>query len=170
MLNYLFQDSCRNKGHFKSIFILSFYRLISFFAVKEKYSLVWVLGLPLMVLYRVTVECFLCVELRGKTKVGKGLKIEHGYGLVINDNTVIGDNVHLRHSTTIGCKMNDDGSQGPSPSIGNGVEVGANAVIIGGLVVGDNSTIGAGSVVLHDVPPNSVVVGNPAKIIKTKEV
>lgn len=165
MFNYLFQDYHRNRGHLKIIFILAFFRLVNLFA-RNKGSLVWWLGVPLMVIYRVIVEYILCVELRASTKVGPGLKIEHGYSLVVNDRTVLGRNVHLRHCTTFGCVIKPDESQGPSPVVGDNVEFGANSVIIGGINIGDNAKIGAGSVVVKDVPPNAVVVGNPAKVIK----
>ena len=165
MLKYLFQDYQRNRGHVKIIFILAFFRLVNLFT-RSKGSLVWWLGVPLMVIYRVIVEYILCVELRASTRVGPGLKIEHGYSLVVNDQTILGKNVHLRHCITFGCILMPDGSQGPSPEVGNNVEFGANSVIIGGIKIGDNSKIGAGSVVVKDVPPNAVVVGNPARVIK----
>jgi serine acetyltransferase len=119
-----------------------------------------------MVLYRIIVEYILCVELRASTNVGPGLKIEHGYALVINDRTVIGRGVHLRHCTTIGCVKLPDGSQGPSPVIGDFVEVGANAVILGGINIGHHAVIGAGSVVVTDIPEYAVAVGNPALVVK----
>jgi len=165
MMRYLFQDYARNRGQVKIIFILVFFRLVHPFARRKKSSLWW-LGVPLMVLYRVIVEYILCVELRAPTRVGPGLKIEHGYALVINDRTIIGRNVHLRHCTTIGCVKRPDGSQGPSPVIGDNVEVGANSVILGGITIGDNVKIGAGSVVITDIPANAVAVGNPARVIK----
>ncbi|MEP1034524.1 serine acetyltransferase [Ekhidna sp.] len=167
MLKYLFQDKARNKGNPKFIFILAFFRLVHLFA-KDKKSFLWFCGIPLMATYRIFVEDFLCIEIRAATKVGQGLKIEHGFALVINDSTIIGDNVHLRHSTTIGCKMKKDGSQGPSPVIGNNVEVGAHVVILGGIYIGDNSKIAIGSIVIDDVPPNSIVAGNPAKVIRQR--
>ncbi len=165
MLKYIFQDYRRNRGHVKIILILAFFRIVNLFA-RSKRSLVWWLGVPLMVIYRVIVEYILCVELRASTKVGPGLRIQHGYSLVVNDRTIFGKNVHLRHCTTFGCIMMPDGSQGPSPIVGDNVEFGANSVIIGGIKIGDNAKIGAGSVVVKDVPPNAVVVGNPARIIK----
>ncbi len=165
MLQYIFQDYQRNRGHVKIIFILAFFRVVNLFA-RHKGTLIWWLGVPLMVIYRVIVEYILCVELRASTKVGSGLRIQHGYSLVVNDRTILGKNVHLRHCTTFGCVMNPDESQGPSPVVGDNVEFGANSVIIGGIIIGDNAKIGAGSVVVKDVPPNAVVVGNPARIIK----
>jgi putative colanic acid biosynthesis acetyltransferase WcaB len=149
--------------------ILFWFRLAHVFAVR-KGSVIWWLGLPVMVSYRVVVEYILCVELRARTRVGSGLKIEHGYSLVVNDQTVIGSNVHLRHCITIGCVKLSDGSQGPSPVIGDNVEVGANTVILGGIHIGENAKIGAGSVVVKDVPANAVVVGNPARVVRSLAV
>lgn len=164
MFRYIFQDYQNNKGQVKIIFIISFFRLVNLLA-RRKHSLLWWLGVPLMIVYRVLVEYILCVELRAATQIGEGLKIEHGYSLVINDRTVIGKNFHVRHCVTIGCVKLTDGSQGPSPVFGDNVEVGANAIILGGIKIGDNAKIGAGSVVLKDVPPNAIAVGNPARII-----
>jgi putative colanic acid biosynthesis acetyltransferase WcaB len=165
MIGNIFQDYHNNRGHVKIVFILAFFRLVNLFACR-KGSIMWWIGVPLMVLYRVIVEYILCVELRASTRVGPGLKIEHGYSLVINDRTVIGRNVHFRHCVTVGCVKRPDGSQGPCPVFGDNVEIGANSVIIGDIKIGDNSKIGAGSVVTKDVPPNAVVAGNPARILK----
>lgn len=163
----IFQDFKRNRGNPKIQFSLILFRLANWFA-KDGRGLRWFIGVPFIIFYRILVEDLFCIEIRSRTKIGKGLKIEHGFGLVINDRAVLGDNVHLRHCVTIGCKMNEDGSQGPSPVIGDNVEIGANSVILGDINIGSNSVIGVGSVVVKDVPSNSVVVGNPAKVIKNK--
>jgi len=165
MFNYIFQDFNVNKANPRIALSLIFFRLIQVIYTK-KGSLIWWLSLPLIVLYRILVEWIFCLELRPGTKVGTNLKIEHGFALVINDKSIIGDRVLLRHSTTIGCVILSDGSQGPSPSIGSDVEIGANCVLLGGIIIGDGARIGAGSVVVNDVPANSVVVGNPARVIK----
>lgn len=116
------------------------------------------------------VEWILGVELPWKTTVGEGLTIYHGYALVVNDGTVIGENCILRHCVTIGNKQLQDGSFSRSPIIGDNVDIGANVCIIGPVTIGDNSKVGAGSVVTKDIPPNSVVVGNPARIIEIKSL
>jgi putative colanic acid biosynthesis acetyltransferase WcaB len=165
LFGYIFQDFSVNRGSPKIAFSLVLFRLAQLFA-RKKGTFIWWLGLPLMALYRVIVEWIFSLELRPDTQVGPCLKIEHGFALVINDNSILGKNVHLRHSTTIGCVKRSDGSQGPSPTIGNNVEVGANSVILGGVIIGDGAKIGAGSVVVNNVPAGAVVVGNPARVIK----
>jgi putative colanic acid biosynthesis acetyltransferase WcaB len=166
-INMLKQDYKNNKNNPKAIIIIILFRLTHFFATRRKKNpIIWCLGIPLLVLYRIIIEWVLGVELPAKTKVGSGLVIYHGQSLVINDHVIIGNNVRLRHNTTIGTKVNKDGTQGKAPLIGNNVDIGANVVIIGEIIIGENSVIGAGSVVVKDIPSNSIVVGNPARVIK----
>jgi len=163
------EDWRNNRGNAKARLVLSCFRIGNFIASKRyKNRIIYMIGIPYLVLYRVFIEWLLGVELPTCTVVGPGLEIHHGQGLVVNGNTVIGDHCILRHNTTVGCVRNADGSQGPSPIIGSGVEVGANVVILGGFAVGNNAKVGAGSVVIREVPANSTVVGNPARIIPTK--
>ncbi|HEY0373978.1 MAG TPA: glycosyltransferase [Amnibacterium sp.] len=116
--------------------------------------------LPVL-LYRAWTEGVLGIELRPKTRVGGGLTIYHGYGLVVNDHTVIGSGVVLRNGVTIGHRV--DG--GPCPVLGDGVQLGAGAIVLGGVRIGDGASIGAGAVVLADVPARGVAVGNPARVL-----
>jgi len=83
---------------------------------------------------------------------------------VVNSKTLLGSNISLRQCTTIGHK---DSSKA-CPRIGDNVDIGANVVIIGDIDIGKNTIIGAGSIVVRSCPPDSVLVGNPAKIIKTR--
>lgn len=93
------------------------------------------------------------------TKIGKGLLMAHAYATVLNAES-IGDNFSFIHCTTLG-----DGKNG-IPTLGDNVSLGANVVIVGGVKIGNNVTISAGSLVVNDIPDNSVAVGNPAKVIK----
>ncbi|WP_417214459.1 serine acetyltransferase [Bizionia sp.] len=96
------------------------------------------------------------------TQIGGGLMCYHPYATVINAQS-IGENFQFRNSLTVGNKGNDNHLL---PVIGNNVTVGAHVVIIGAITIGDQVTIGAGSVVVKDVPSHCVVAGNPAKIIR----
>ena len=92
----------------------------------------------------------------------------HPVGVVISKNAIIGKNCVIYQNVTIG-----DGKEinnRKAPIIGNNVVIYANAVVIGGITIGNNAVIGAGAVVLNDVPENSVVVGNPARIIKNNKM
>lgn len=122
-----------------------------------------ILGYPYLLFYRVFVEWNLGVELPPLTEVGAGLQIHHGQGLVVNNGTVIGKNCILRHGVTLGNKgdLDPDGC----PTLGDGVDVGAGAVVLGRIRLGDGAVVGANAVVLKDVEAGQVVVGNPAKVI-----
>lgn len=126
------------------------------------------IGYPYVAIYRFIVEWILGVEIPWKLKVGAGLRIHHGQSLVINDRAVIGENCILRHCTTIGVAHTSESFDGAAPTIGNSVDIGSNVVILGGIHIGDDAVIGAGSVVIRDVPAGAIVVGNPARVIRMK--
>jgi putative colanic acid biosynthesis acetyltransferase WcaB len=99
-------------------------------------------------------------------KIGEGFQIFHGASsTIVSPSTIIGKNVSLRQNTTIGAKGFD--GEDDSPVIEDNVTIGPNSCIIGGIRVGTGAVIGAGAVVVKDVPQYSVVVGNPARVIKT---
>lgn len=108
------------------------------------------------------------IEIHPGAKIGKGLFIDHGMGVVIGETCEIGDNVLIYQGVTLGGTGKDTGKR--HPTIGNNVMIGAGTKILGPFKVGDNSKIGAGSVVLKEVPPNCTVVGVPARVIKRREV
>ncbi|PWU05174.1 MAG: serine acetyltransferase [Bacteroidetes bacterium] len=162
----IFCDWKRNRRNIKGKIIMVSFRIANL-ATTNRF--VFYIMIPYLVCYRLFVEWFLGVELPWKTKVGKGLRVFHGQALVINDGSVIGENVTIRHCTTIGNKQVADGSFSRCPVIGNNVEIGSNVCIIGNIRIGDNVSIGAGSVVVKDVLAGSIVVGNPARTIKRHE-
>lgn len=94
--------------------------------------------------------------------IGRGLVIQHGFSTILNAE-VIGDNCQIWHGVTIG--KSHSGSSMPRPRIGNNVKICCNAIVLGGITIGDNVVIGAGSIVTKSIPPNCTVIGNPARII-----
>lgn len=116
-------------------------------------------------LYAMYTQYLLGCDIKCTTTIGEGFEIFHSaHGSVISPATIIGKNVSLRQNTTIGAKgfVGSD----KSPIIEDNVTIGPNVCIIGDIRIGHDSIIGAGSVVVKDVPPYAVVAGNPARIIK----
>ncbi len=108
------------------------------------------------------------IEIHPGARIGKRLFIDHGAGVVIGETTVIGDNVTLFQGVTLGGNGKEKGKR--HPTIGNNVMISTGAKVLGSFTVGDNSKIGAGSVVLTEVPPNSTVVGVPGRVVKQDNV
>lgn len=143
----------------KSLVINTFRKTSSIFTINLIFKF---FGFPIRILYKLIVQWLFGIDIPDTTKIGNNLTIFHGQGLVVHCQTIIGNNVTLRHNTTIGnAKPN-----GGCPIFGDNVDVGANSVIIGDIKIGNNSIIAAGSVVVKDVPENVLVAGNPARIIK----
>ena len=104
------------------------------------------------------------IEIHPGATIGKGLFIDHGNGVIIGETTIIGDNVTLYQGVTLGGTGKEHGKR--HPTIGNNVMISAGAKVLGSFTIGDNSKIGAGSVVLSEVPPNSTVVGVPGRAVR----
>ncbi len=104
------------------------------------------------------------IEIHPGATIGKGLFIDHGNGVIIGETTVIGDNCTLYQGVTLGGTGKEQGKR--HPTLGNNVMVSAGAKVLGSFKIGDNSKIGAGSVVLEEVPPNSTVVGVPGRVVR----
>lgn len=104
------------------------------------------------------------IEIHPGATIGKGFFIDHGNGVVIGETAVVGDNVTLYQGVTLGGTGKEKGKR--HPTIGDNVMISAGAKILGSFTVGENSKIGAGSVVLSEVPPNSTVVGVPGRVVK----
>lgn len=104
------------------------------------------------------------IEIHPGATIGRRLVIDHGHGVVIGETAEIGDDVLIYQGVTLGGTGKDTGKR--HPTIGNNVMISAGAKVLGPLKVGDNSRIAAGAVVLDEVPPNSTVVGVPARVVK----
>jgi len=104
---------------------------------------------------------FTGVEIHPAARIGKGLFIDHGAGVVIGETAEIGDNVTIYQGVTLGGTGKETGKR--HPTVGDNVVFGAGAQVLGGITVGDNAKVGAGSVVVSNVPKNSTVVGNPGR-------
>lgn len=103
------------------------------------------------------------VDIHPNAKIGRGIMIDHAHSIVVGETAVVGDNVSMLHSVTLGGTGKEDGDR--HPKIGDGVMIGAGAAILGNIHIGHCSRIAAGSVVLIDVPANKTVAGVPARIV-----
>ena len=104
------------------------------------------------------------IEIHPGATIGKGLFIDHGSGVIIGETTVIGNNVTLYQGVTLGGPGKEKGKR--HPTLEDNVMVSAGAKILGSFTIGENAKIGAGSVVLEEVPPNCTVVGVPGRIVR----
>ena len=104
------------------------------------------------------------IEIHPGAQIGKGFFIDHGNGVIIGETTVIGDNVTLYQGVTLGGTGKEHGKR--HPTVCDNVMISAGAKVLGSFTIGENSKIGAGSVVLSEVPPNSTVVGVPGRVVK----
>lgn len=104
------------------------------------------------------------IEIHPGAKIGKGFFIDHGNGVIIGETAIIGDNVTLYQGVTLGGTGKEHGKR--HPTIEDNVMISAGAKVLGSFTIGANSKIGAGSVVLAEVPPNSTVVGVPGRVVK----
>jgi serine O-acetyltransferase len=102
------------------------------------------------------------IEIHPAARIGQGLFIDHGMGIVIGETAEIGDNVNLLQGVTLGGTSTRREKR--HPTLRDNVTVGSGAKIIGAITIGENSRVGAGSVVVRDVPPNAVVVGVPGRV------
>lgn len=103
------------------------------------------------------------IDIHPAARIGKGIMIDHAHSIVIGETAVVGDNVSMLHSVTLGGTGKEE--QDRHPKIGSGVLIGAGAKVLGNITVGDCSRIAAGSVVLEDIPAKKTVAGVPARIV-----
>ena len=164
------KNDCRNILHFKGRILVMSFTMVSFFRKKATNKLKLILIAPIIILYKLISDLILGCEIPASTKIGKGLIIHHGRATVLNKKVVLGNNITLKHNTTIGNKEDLDGLDLGSPVIKDNVVIGPNSVILGPITIGENAIIGAGSVVTKDVEPFSIVAGNPAILIRKIKV
>lgn len=151
----------RCNGNAKGKVFIIVFRISQFFS---KNIFLRIIGFPIRMFYKFFFEWFVGIDIKDTTKIGVGFRIWHGYSIVIESSSIIGSNVTIRQNVTIGGGKFD--GEGGSPVIGDNVQIGANALILGPIRIGNYAQIGAGSVVVNDVPDFAVVVGNPARVIK----
>lgn len=106
------------------------------------------------------------IEIHPGAEIARGFFIDHGMGVVIGETTVIGENCTLFQGVTLGGTGKERGKR--HPTLGRNVVIGAGAKVLGNIIIGDNSYVGANAVVLKDVPPDSTVVGIPGTVVKEK--
>lgn len=157
--NTVRSDLSANRGYPKSAVILCLFRAAQY-ARTQPGPRGRLLHLVAGSAYKLLAEWVLGVELPASTHVGPGLRLRHGVGLVVNPYAVIGANVMLRHGVTIGNRTGDF----DCPIIGRDVEIGAGATLIGAIRVGDGARIGAGAVVVSNVPSGGVAMAPPATV------
>ena len=131
------------------------------------YHFLWKLHLKLIARFLSQVARFLTgIEIHPGATIGKRFFIDHGMGVVIGETTIIGDDCTLYQGVTLGGVGTGEHKVKRHPTLKNNVMVSAGAKVIGDVTIGDNSIIGASSVVLKDVPPNCTVIGIPGRIVK----
>jgi len=157
-----FQDWAANTGNTKGRVVMLLFRIAQW--VSARNMILRAALSPYLVFYRAVINWGLGIELPVSGHVGPRLKIYHGQGLVVYNRVHIGADVTLRHCTTIGSKLVHGVQQ--YPILEDGVDIGANSVVIGGVTIGANAIIGAGSVVTKSIPPNGVFAGNPARPLR----
>jgi serine acetyltransferase len=157
----IFQDWAANEGAAKSKLIMAAFRLTHRWlsGPRRRWHGVASAG------YTVLVNWILGVELPPETEVGPGLCLMHPQAIIINRDVRIGARCMVRASTTLGNKIDRQGRDLGSPVIGDDVEFGVGAIVIGPVRVASGARVGAGAVVVHDVPSGAVVVGNPARVV-----
>ena len=122
-------------------------------------------GRPDLGLFRADARCseVFGVDIHPAARIGKGIMIDHAHSIVVGETAVVGDNVSMLHSVTLGGTGKE--TEDRHPKIGNGVLIGAGAKVLGNIRIGNCSRIAAGSVVLEEVPPCKTVAGVPARIV-----
>jgi serine O-acetyltransferase len=166
MFENIREDYRMHKGHVSS---QGFWVMIPYRFGRWRYRVrSGLLRKPISMIYRVMKilsQILTGIDLPCEAVVGRRFRIEHFGGIIISGDAVLGDDVVVRNGVTIGLKRRDDPG---SPIIGNRVDIGAGAKLLGKIRIGDDVLIGANAVVITDVPANSIAVGVPARILPRK--
>lgn len=121
-------------------------------------------GIPILPRFLSNVARFFTgIEIHPGVKIGKGIFIDHGMGVVFGETSEIGDGCTIYQGVTLGGTSLSHGKR--HPTLGRNVTIGVNSSVLGAIVIGDNAKVGGGSVVVKDVPANATVVGVPARIV-----
>lgn len=156
---YRITGSKNLKAFFKQFLFNPNYRVLYFFRKSNN-------NLLFRIIYNLERKKY-NIEIARTTKIGKGLFINHRGGVIINSKTIIGENVNIEPRVVIG--QQNRGKRKGIPIIGDRVWLGANSVIVGKIIIGNNVLVAPNSYVNFDVPDNSVVIGNPGKVISDLE-
>lgn len=159
----------KNNPNTKGRIIVVAFTITNYFRKRANNKIKLFFCAPLIVLYKFLTDIILGCEIPASTNIGSGMVMHHGRAMVLNKNTFIGNNVTLKHNTTIGNKTDDEGNDLGSPTIEDNVIIEPHSILIGPITIGKNSIIGAGSVVVKSVEPFSIVAGNPARLIRKIE-
>lgn len=154
----------KSRKLFELAFRSTFVVVLLFRATSSKMVIVRMLSVPLYKIARIISG----IQIKRGTDIGPGLLIPHYGTIVINRRSKIGKKCIIMHNVTLAAKGRSDDMN--VPIIGDAVYVGAGAILLGGVMVGNNSTIGAGTVITKDIKEGSVVVGNPARELKPNKV
>ncbi|MBO9531445.1 MAG: hypothetical protein J7513_00520 [Solirubrobacteraceae bacterium] len=160
------QDIAANPGDRRSQYVMVMFRVCT--ALLERGGLARTLSKPLRTIYHATTCWILGIELPLAVKAGPGLRLLHGTGIVVHGDTTLGAWCTLKHGCTLGVKTGEGEGHRP-PVLGDRVNLGPGAQILGPVHVGDGALIGAGAIVLKDVPPGGVAVGNPARVVRVDD-
>ncbi len=128
----------------------------------------WTAGIPFVPRLLSQISRFITgIEIHPGAQIGRGFFIDHGMGVVLGETTVVGDRVTLYQGVTLGGTGKQGGKR--HPTLGDDVVVGVGAKVLGAITIGDGARIGAGAVVVKDVPPHATAIGVPARIVQTRD-
>lgn len=156
---YSLRRELKQNGNAKAKIVIVLYRLATL--RRRKNPLIKLLSLPFVILNKVINEWLFSVEIPWQAQIGDGLRVYHAHCIVLNRDVIIGNNCILRHGVTIGNAVDGGGS----PKIGDNVEFGASAIVIGEITLGDRVKVGAGAVVTKDMASDAIAVGQPCRIL-----